>query len=334
MHIPDYIKTTVLLIGGLLCTASLHPEVIRKVVERNPGKIIIYYQDGAEIARETIDKDGNLTTTGKVPQEYYSRQNSRKISRTGAYGNNPVKKAIKPLPAVGGGIAITVNPATDLGRFSRSEFVKFKTDKVKEFGQTGIYPASYNPFVPQHKGIYNSVKLGVGWTEFSQFYVCNPYLLIILSKPTHVVAFEEQCGLSEVQFKNRAIEEIYRGEQASQFFEFLAREPELSNAVRLWMVNAQDAELPYIAIDKRKCENIDFSWHNTPDNIANCVYSLKALYHVGSYKLNNISPDCSKAVLKIKELNAYTCIYVKLWANRPSSKEAREDLAYIIKVIP
>jgi hypothetical protein len=310
------------------------------VIDRNPGKTVIYYQDGKEVAREVIDVEGNLKTTGKIPAEYNSRTKYHKKTddSRGSSTNKttPVERNKKPLRSFGGNgeMTIRVNLPTQLGVFDRTGFIKFRKDKINEYGQTNIYASDYDPFTNPHDEIYHSIVFGVNWTDFSQFYVCNPYFLIILSKPTHVIALAEHCGLSEIQYKNGTIEEVYSGSQAAQFFSFVAEEPDLSNAVRLWMVNAQDAELPYIAIDKAKCENIDFTWRDTPENIANCIYTLKACYHVGSYKLNNISPDCPRATLKIKEMNKYTCIYVKLWANKPASKEAKEDLAYVIKVIP
>jgi hypothetical protein len=57
-------------------------------------------------------------------------------------------------------------------------------------------------------------------------------------------------------------------------------------------------------------------------------------YHVGHLKKNNISTYDVRATLKLREKNARTTIYVKLWKSRPSAMNDKEDFAYVFKMEP
>ncbi|MDD5131380.1 MAG: hypothetical protein PHH44_01840 [bacterium] len=240
----------------------------------------------------------------------------------------------EPFAPYQGEMSITIQPSTSLGKFTADEFAQFRISKIKQYPQLNIFPSDYDPFAYPHKLIYKDIVFGTVWRNAAEGYISNPYLLIILSAASYTEPLEKTCQLTEVKYKNRSIEENYTGYQAAQFFQIFDPARDFPGAVRIWMVNAKDAGLRYATVDKAKCENIDFTWHNTPDNIANSVYSLHAYYHVGRYQENNISPNCQRATLKIREKDKYTCIYVKLWVNEPKNQEEKEDFAYIIKVIP
>jgi hypothetical protein len=62
------------------------------------------------------------------------------------------------------------------------------------------------------------------------------------------------------------------------------------------------------------------------------IYSGHEFYHVGHLKKNNISSYDVRATIRLREKNANTAIYVKLWKNRPSSMSVKEDLAYVFKM--
>ena len=64
------------------------------------------------------------------------------------------------------------------------------------------------------------------------------------------------------------------------------------------------------------------------------IYSPTEFFHVGRKGKNNISPNDAKAKLKLKDPNAKTTIYVKLWRKKPVNANAPEDFSYVIDVAP
>ena len=233
-----------------------------------------------------------------------------------------------------GEISIEINPFVRLGKFTVEQFAEYRMQKVSMYQQLNIFPLNYNPLKYPHNEIYKRIGFGTEWTEAAEKFISNPYLFVTLSAASYIEPMETYCQLTKVQYKNGVIEEKYCGPQASRFFQIFDLNFDVPGAVRIWVVNAQDAGLIYSTVDKEKCENIDFTWRNTPDNIANSIYSINTVYNVGQYQKNNISPDCRRSTLKIKNKGKYTSIYVKLWINKPKSQKEREEFAYIIKVIP
>jgi len=240
----------------------------------------------------------------------------------------------EPFKPYDGEITINIQQATNLGQFTPEEFAKFRVSKVKEYAQSNIFPSNYDPFAYPHREIYQNITFGTGWTEAAQHFISNPYLLVTLSAAYGIYPMEVYSRLPSVHYKNKTIEEVYTGQSAQMFFAVFDPKLDFPGGLRLWVVNAQDAGLMYANVDKSKCTNIDFNWRDTPDNIVNSVYSLNTIFHVGQYQLNNISPDCRRSTLMIKEKYKYTCIYVKLWVKKPKSIDEKEDFTYIIKVNP
>jgi hypothetical protein len=233
-----------------------------------------------------------------------------------------------------GKMVLSLNEKEPDGMYERDAFSKMRIQKIEKYKQLKLFPTDYDPFkYPQNK-IYSSITFGTGWMLEPVYYIYNPYLLIVLSPIGRTQAYEEYCGLKEITYNKGVIEETYVDQQAKKFFKLLNLEKDYDQAIRLWMVNAQDAGFMYITVDKKQCKNIDFNWRNAPENIANSIYSKEAIYHVGHYGLNNIGHDCQLATLRIKDLNKETVICIKLWVNKPTTKDDKEDLAYIIRVKP
>jgi hypothetical protein len=264
---------------------------------------------------------------------------------------------------------IAVNPARQLGVLSRDDFAQFRKNKVREHEQLQIFPSTYDQYL-SGADIYREINFDCEWTEFTKCVVCNPYLLIMEKRDVSRRSFEEDCGLSEVRYKNGVIEVTYRGDQALKFFGLVENEAESSHVISFWTINARDAGFAYTAIDQKQSRNIDFNGLHSTENGFREVYNLKAVFDARSYSLhgvpyNNIAPaggsltsfnmignsgnkilewqeqsqyvsgkETGGMALRIKEMGRNTRIFIKLWQNKPASSEDKEDLAYVINVIP
>lgn len=277
---------------------------------------------------------GQQTANRQVKVKAVAAPKKHHISSLPVSQQTTIENKREPFTPYQGEMSIDIQPFTSLGQFTADEFAKFRISKIKQYAQLNIFPSNYDPYAYPHRKIYEGITFGTAWRNAAEGFISNPYLLVILSPAAYTEPLESYCKLTEVQYKNGTIEENYYGLQAAQFFRIFDFALDFPGAVRIWVVNAQDAGLIYSTVDKSKCENIDFTWRDTPDSMANSVYSLNTLFHVGQYQMNNISPDCQRSTLKIKEKGKYTCIYVKLWVNKPKNQEEKEDFSYIIKVIP
>lgn len=232
---------------------------------------------------------------------------------------------------------IKVNPITDIGGLAHDAFAKFRKSKVKEYSLLNIFPEDYGPFNGQHNNIYGQITPYANWVEGARFYICNPYLLIILSCANHITPLAFYCRNKEnikVKYSNRKIEEIYEGREALNWFNTLYSYDDYPGIIRVWMVNAKDAGLRYACIDKNKTINVDFDWSSSANSIVNSAYTCGEFFHVGKYNLNNLSPANMNGRIKLLGKNRYTCIYIKLWMVKPVDITQEEDFAYVVKIIP
>ncbi|MEW6555977.1 MAG: zinc ribbon domain-containing protein [Elusimicrobiota bacterium] len=228
---------------------------------------------------------------------------------------------------------INVNPVTVLNSFTRDEFINFRKNRVAEYSFLNIFPKDYSP----HDSIFGSITFGVDWVEGIPFYVCNPYLLIILTCADHATPIAYYCKNTtniKVNYSNGKIEEIYEGEEALNWFNILYSYDDNPGIIAIRMVNARDAHLLYACIDKEKTVNVDFSWSASPNNITNSIRNTYGFFHVGKYGKNNFSPEDNCSWLKLSARNKYTCIYIKLYLMKLVDINQKEDFAYIIKIIP
>jgi hypothetical protein len=229
---------------------------------------------------------------------------------------------------------LSINPVTALDGMSLQEIADFRIGKVNEYSILNIFPPDYNPLKLPHSKIYNSITSGADWLHPAQFYISNPYLLIVVTCANHVTPLALGFYHKEVRYSNLAIEEIYEGEDARKWFRQLYSYEDYPGVIRIWTVNACDACLFYTNVDKRRTVNIDFSWNNSPGNITNTIYNLSEFFHTGRYGKNNLSPANANGRIKLLNRDSYTCIYIKLWRKRPQNINQKEDFAYIIKIIP
>ncbi len=169
----------------------------------------------------------------------------------------------------------------------------------------------------------------------TQFFVSNPYLLVITSSAYKINALMLFCGVSSVQYSDRTITAAYRGEAAREWFKYVYDyyKDQYSGIVRLWFVNAKDAGFKYASVDPAKSVNVDFG-KSSPGSVVGGIYAGHEYFHVGRYAKNNISPADANARVRLIEKNARTVIYVKLWRERPEKKTSPEDFGYVIVVEP
>lgn len=265
-----------------------------------------------------------------IPYFRVKIETSRRIERI------EKEKAIKRAefsPYTGETDVIKINTADNLSGLTKEEFINFRKNKVQEYSFLNIFPKNYNP----QKTVFGQVSFGVNWVEGVPFYICNPYLLIILSCKDHTrpldYYFKDRANI-KIKYTNRIIEEIYEKDEALNWFNVLYSYDDYPGIIRIWMPNASDAGLIFACVDRSKTVNVDFDWNEQTTNITNSAYLGREFFHVGKYNVNNLSPSDARAHLKLIEKNRYTCIYVKLWVVEPKDINQKEDFVYIIKIIP
>lgn len=243
---------------------------------------------------------------------------------------------IKDCSAVpyAGDYSIKVNPVTRLDGMTLEEIAGFRVQKVKEYEILNIFPPDYNPLQEPHSRIYGSITSGANWLYSAQFYITNPYFLIVISGGNYVNPLAEVCENVEISYSNASIEESYKAEDALKWFKRLYSYKDCPGIIRIWMVNAYDAGFFYASVDTQKSSNIDLLWNYPPEHIINAVYSNSGCFHLGRKGVNNLSPLDNNAQIKLKTRDAETVIYVKLWRESPVNKNQKADFSYLVKIIP
>ncbi len=226
---------------------------------------------------------------------------------------------------------IPVNPITPLHQQSRDAISYLRKAKVSDHGKLGIFPEKYVPA----SSIYDHVDETADWVRDTQFFVSNPYLLVVVTSGNKVNAFLPYCNVDSVEYSHRKITETYQGQSAEKWFYYaFDYYREFKGIIRLWFVNAYDAGFKWACIDSSKSVNIDRNYPPAENSFLKSIYSGREFYHVGHLKKNNISPYDARAMIKLLEKNARTVLYVKLWKVWPAAMSVKEDFAYIFKIEP
>jgi len=224
---------------------------------------------------------------------------------------------------------ITVNPITPLHKLSKDAIFSLRQAKVSDSKMLKIFSEKYIPA----PSIYNQIDERADWVHDTQFFVSNPCLLVVISAGNKVNAFLPYCNVDSVEYSYGKITETYRGQSAEKWFYYVFDYyGEFQGIIRLWFVNAYDAGFKYACIDSSKSINIDMNYPRSEISFLRSIYSGHEFYHVGHLKKNNISPYDVRATIKLREKNARTAIYVKLWRSQPVAMSDKEDFAYLFKI--
>lgn len=226
---------------------------------------------------------------------------------------------------------IVVNPTFPLHKQSLDAISSLRKARVDDNKILGIFPENYRPAA----SIYGQIDEKAEWVHDTQFFVHNPYLLVVISAANKVNAFLPYCHLTSVEYSYGKIMEKYRAQSAQKWF-FFAFDyySDFKGVIRLWFVNAYDAGFKYAHIDSSKSVNIEPNYPQTEGSVLKSIYSGHEFFHVGHLKKNNISAYDGRATIKLREKNFKTAIHVKLWNSRPAADSAKEDFAYIFKIEP
>jgi hypothetical protein len=226
-------------------------------------------------------------------------------------------------------VSIAVNAAASLDGLPKEQIFALRKSEVEKHKELGIFPKNYEP----SSRVFGQVQDRGGWVKDVRFFINNPYLLVLNSSHPYVNVLTPYCDVSTVAYLERKISESYRGEAAKKWFYYIYDHYKQNNEIiRLWFANAYDAGFRFAHIDRERSLNVDLTWKNSQDSIVNGVYSGNEFFHVGHLAKNNISPFDKRATLRLVTRDIKTVIYIKLWKNRPASRVAAEDFAYIIKM--
>ncbi|MCP4151769.1 MAG: hypothetical protein GY757_28760 [bacterium] len=222
--------------------------------------------------------------------------------------------------------------ATGLDGMGKEEIAVFRLKQIARYSRLGIYESAYHPFKSYHQRVYRSITPGKKWLGPTPYYIANPYQLVILTCANHVTPLNLFCKQVEITYDSGVFEVLQRGESASCWFDYVYGSPDHPGKVWPVAANAWDAGFFYTFVDLARSENIKES--DNPRHITNVPLSRKYFYHVGKYKVNNISPTERNAWLTLGQKNTTTVIYVKLWRNKPGDTSQAPDLVFIFKIIP
>jgi len=228
-------------------------------------------------------------------------------------------------------VSIPVNVPASLDGLSKEQIFAIRKSEVERHGELGVFPKNYEP----SSSVFGQVQDRGGWVKDVRFFINNPYLLVLNSSHPYVNVLTPHCNVPAVTYSGRKITEAYRGESAEKWFYYIYDYYKQNNRIiRLWFANAYDAGFHFAHVDKKRSLNVDFTWKNSQDSLVNGVYSGNELFHVGHLAKNNISPRDEKATLRLLRRDIKSVIYIKLWKNKPSSQDAAEDFAYIMRMEP
>ena len=228
-------------------------------------------------------------------------------------------------------VSIAVNAAASIDGLPKEQIFALRKSEVEKHKKLGIFPKNYEP----SSRVFGQVQDRGGWVKDVRFFINNPYLLVLNSSHPYVNVLTPYCDVSAVTYLERKISESYRGEAAKKWFYYIYDYYKQNNEIiRLWFANAYDAGFRFAHIDRKRSLNVDLMWKKSQDSIVNGVYSGNELFHVGHLAKNNISPRDERATIRLVKRDTKTVIYIKLWKNKPSSQDAAEDIAYIIRMEP
>lgn len=230
------------------------------------------------------------------------------------------------------GRIIDITPATPLHKKSKEFIFSIRKSKVAERKYLNIFPENYLP----SRSIFGQVDERAGWVNDVQFFVSNPYLLVLTSGANKVNALMPFCDVPSVEYSQGKITATYRGQSARRWFHFVYDYygDSYSGIIRLWFVNAWDAGFRYAHVDATRSENVNFNWHKGKNSVVRGVYSGREFFHVGHLAKNNISPVDARARVKLVSKGVRTVLYIKLWREQPESSASPEDLGHVIVIEP
>lgn len=228
-------------------------------------------------------------------------------------------------------VSILVNALPSLDGLPKEKVLALRKAEVEKYGELSLFPKNYIP----SSSVFGQVQDRGGWVKDVQFFINNPYLLVLNSSHPFVNVLTPYCNLRSVTYSAGKITEAYRGGTAKQWFSYIYDHySQNNNIIRLWFANAYDAGFRFAHIDPKKSLNVDTKWNNSPGSIVSDIYAGSEFFHVGHLAKNNLSPRDEKATIKLVRRDTKTVIYIKLWKNRPASLDIAEDFAYVLRMEP
>src|SRR6185369_16931641 len=243
----------------------------------------------------------------------------------------PAKKPSgrQKIESPGGNVFLGANYTTDLQATAKEEIFRRRQREIDRYRDLEIFPTDYIP----NKSIFGQIDDKIGWLQDTPLFLLNPYLLVMEAGGEYVNGIFAYCPMSSLTYSPKRITISYEKESAKKWRHYINDYYQDSRGViRLWFVNAMDAGFPYAHVDPARSENVEPVPGAPADHVMKGVYAPTDFFHVGRKGKNNISPNDAKAKLKLKDPNAKTTIYVKLWRQKPVNANAPEDFSYVIDV--
>lgn len=212
---------------------------------------------------------------------------------------------------------------------SRTALFEYRQRYVEAINHLNIYPKNYQP----SDTVFGSVVDGKPWKQKNAFYISNPQLLIIATKPRFITPFGYQAPIwnptKEQKITHTPGKTIirYYGATANHWMYWASIEN-----IRLWGVNARDAGFNFALLDLAQSKNVD---NQQSGDMVHTAVPLKGYFHYGTnVSANNLSPAYPAMRIKLKNYQQPTTLNVKLWREKPTTPLTTADYTYVIEVLP
>lgn len=228
-------------------------------------------------------------------------------------------------------VSRTLNTEDFSPNILKEEFISFRIKRVKRHKELNFFHPDYHPFRFFHKHIYRLIRFNKSYLRPVNYFVANPYQLIIFTRANHVTPLNMELKNFKIEYNKGVIREIYRGEEANRWLRSIFSYTDYPGKVWAIMVNAWDAGFFYIYADVSKSANV---LPGENGSVTTSTHSGEYFYHVGRYGVNNLSPSKPDAWIQLKEMTVYTKIYFKIWRRRPESISDKPHLIYQLIIDP
>lgn len=226
---------------------------------------------------------------------------------------------------------IGVNNTPQLHKRNKDVIYLLRKGKVDMHKELGIFPSDYRP----DNNVFGQIDDNAEWLNDTQFYISNPYLLVLSTGASYVNPLLPFSKVASVQYTFKKIDAVYKGESAALWFQYVFDHygKESSGLIHLWFPNANDAGFRYASLDMSRSTNVE-AYAGQEDAIGKGIYSGNSFFHRGASGRNNLSPEDKRAWLRVSKRGVKTVMYIKLWKNKPANKDAQEEFAYVITIDP
>lgn len=250
-----------------------------------------------------------------------------------AAGSTPVPRPVARVRVVEpwkGTETIAIRAYETYPLMSLAALDPLRSRRVQELAHLNVFPPEYSVRKGLSAPVWSQIDPGAGWVADTQFYLENPYLLVVVAHTPYVNALMLGERWPDVTYRDGKFVETWRGRQAHAW-DRMACSDQAPCELRLWAVNARDAGLGFASVDPALSRNVSAS-ASGPENVLSAVVQIRDFFHMGLRGANNLSPHNERFVLRVDRPGDDVVIHVKLWPRKPSGPEEPAPVAWEVRI--